>query len=116
MSNLVLTPSALFAFLSEIEELEGVEIVLDDSKEDQLVVNIGDSSYVLDASQSAEVEVDEDVIEEIEEANQEGYDELGNEVEDVIQEEVEGGIIKELIKTLALGGLVKMTKHALEKA
>ena len=116
MSNLVLTPSALFAFLNEIEELEGVEIVLDDSKEDQLVVNIGDSSYVLDASQSAEVEVDEDVIEEIEEANQEGYDELGNKVEDVIQEEVEGGIIKELIKTLALGGLVKMTKHALEKA
>ena len=116
MSNLVLTPSALFAFLHEIEELKDKEIVIDDSSEDQITINIGESSYVLDASQSAEVEVEGDVIEEIEEANQEGYDELADEVEDVDTEDIEGGIIKELVKTLALGGLVRMTKHALEKA
>lgn len=115
MSDIILTPSALLGFLSEIEELQDKEINFSES-DNKLVVMIDSNQYVLDASDAPEVSVDDEVIEQVEEANEDGYDELDEDIEEVGAEEVEGGIIKELVKTLALGGLVRMTKHALEKA
>ena len=115
MSNVVLTPSALLAFLNEIDELKDKEINFHES-DDKISISIDDNTYVLDASDAIEVLVDEQSYEEVETANEDGYEEIGEDVEEIESDEIESGIIKELIKTLALGGLVKMTKHALEKA
>ena len=115
MSNVVLTPSALLAFLNEIDELKDKEINFHES-DDKISISIDDNTYVLDASDAIEVQVDEQSYEEVETANEDGYEEIGEDVEEIESDEIESGIIKELIKTLALGGLVKMTKHALEKA
>ena len=115
MSNILLTPSGLLGFLNEIEELKDKEITFHES-DDKISVVIDNNEYVLDASQSAEIEVPEDAIDEVENANEEGYEDIGEDIEDVAEDEIEGGIIKELVKTLALGGLVRMTKHAFEKA
>ena len=115
MSNIVLTPSALLAFLNEVEELKDKEINFHES-DDELSISIDDNTYVLDASNAVEVELDDYSFDEVETANEDGYEEIGEDIEDISDEDVEGGIIKELVKTLALGGLVRMTKHALEKA
>lgn len=115
MSDVILTPSALLGFLNEVEELQDKEITIQES-EDKVAIIIDGTEYVLDASDSIEVQVDEQTYEEVEDANQDGYAELGEDFEDIDDEEIEGGIIKELVKTLALGGLIRMTKHALEKA
>lgn len=115
MSDVMLTPSALLAFLNEIDELKDKEINFHES-DDKISVSIDSNTYVLDASNSIEVQVDTQSYNELETANEDGYEEIGEDIEEIEDEDIESGIIKELVKTLALGGLVRMTKHALEKA
>lgn len=117
MSDIILTPSALLGFLSQVEELTGKEITFSET-EDELTVTIGDSQYILDASNAPQIEIDKDSLDQIEDANEDGYDQLDEDQElDIVDiqgdEPVEGGIIKELIKTLAVGGLVRLTKDAI---
>lgn len=116
---LVLTPSALLTFLAQIEELKTTEISLVED-EDAIRVQIGDGTYVLESPQTSEVEISEDAVEELDSLNEEGYEQLAEDedinLEDVSGEEVEGGVIKELIKTLAVGGLVRLTKDAILKS
>ena len=114
---LVLTPSALLAFLSNIKELKDLDITIGED-ETHIEVQIGDSSYILESPESSEVEIDEMAVNEISDLDEEGYDELAEDediehLEDVDGDLVEGGIIKELIKTLAVGGLVRLTKGAI---
>lgn len=118
MSDIILTPSALLGFLSQIEELKDKDIDFSEG-DNELVVTIDDNKYVLDASDAPEIEIDEFSFEQVEDANEDGYDQIEEEVDTIdIQgdEPVEGGIIKELIKTLAVGGLVRLTKDAIAKS
>lgn len=114
----VLTPSGLLAFLSQIEELDtngklGITTTDDGTG---IQVFIGDSIYNLEApSINNVIEVEDSVVDDIKDINVEGYEELEDEFEEV-DEPIKGGIIKELIKTLAIGGLVRLTKNAIEKA
>lgn len=110
---LVLTPSALLAFLSEIEELDAQGTLSIEQNDGQLIVSIGESTYVLESADSP-VAVDDDVVDTISELDEDGYDEI--DAETIENEPVEGGIIKELIKTLAVGGLVRLTKNAIMKS
>ena len=118
---LVLTPSALLAFLTQIEELKDQDISITEDK-NSIEVQIGESFYTVESPETSEVEVNEDAVEDIEDLNKEGYEELSelegvDVVEDITGDEpVEGGIIKELIKTLAVGGLVRLTKDAIMKS
>ena len=114
----VLTPSGLLAFLSQIEELDtngklGITTTDDGTG---IQVLIGDSIYNLEApSINNVIEVENSIVDDIKDINVEGYEELEDEFEEV-DEPLKGGIIKELIKTLAIGGLVRLTKNAIEKA
>lgn len=118
---LVLTPSALLAFLTQIEELKDLDISISEN-EDNIEVQIGESFYTIESPETSTVEVDEEAVNDIEDLNEEGYTELSDTegvdiVEDITGDEpVEGGIIKELIKTLAVGGLVRLTKDAIMKS
>lgn len=114
----VLTPSGLLAFLSQIEELDtkgklGITTTDDGTG---IQVFIGDSIYNLEApSINNVIELEDSIVDDIKDINVEGYEELEDEFEEV-DEPIKGGIIKELIKTLAIGGLVRLTKNAIEKA
>lgn len=107
---LILTPSALLAFLSQIEELDTKGNLSIEEGDGTLTVSIGDSTYVLESGASIS-DVEGDVVDSLDDINDDGYDEI--DAETVEDESVEGGIIKELIKTLAVGGLVRLTKNAL---
>ena len=114
---LVLTPSALITFLANIEELSGLDLAITES-ENSIQVQIGESVYTLESPQTSEIEVTSEAIDEIDNLNEEGYDELADSdaiehLEEVEGDAVKGGIIKELIKTLAVGGLVRLTKGAI---
>ena len=112
----VLTPSGLLAFLSQIEELDGKDHLGITTTDDGtgIQVFIGDSVYNLVTDDNV-IAVDSELVDEIQDINAEGYEDLGEEFEEA-EEPVRGGIIKELIKTLAIGGLVRLTKKAIEKA
>lgn len=116
--KLVLTPSGLIAFLSQIEELDGKDSLAISEADDGsgLTVYIGDSTYRLQPEFDSEVEVAPEVVDELSSIDDSGYDDLGDDFEEIDDEAIEGGILKELIKTLAIGGLVRMTKNAIKNA
>ena len=111
LSKILFTPAALLDFLSSIDELKDVDVCITESPEGDIQVQIGDSIYNVDTSQATEVEVDEEVVDQVDEANDEAYDELDADAQD----EVEGGIIKEALKTLLVGGLVRMGAKVLKE-
>ena len=113
MDQLVFTSASILDLLSSIDELKDKNINLTET-ESGISVTIGESTYEIDTANAVEVEVDEEVVEEIDEVTSEAYSELSDNGVDV-QDEVEGGPIKELIKTLMLGGMVKMTANMLKK-
>ena len=113
-NEIVLTESGLLTFLSEIDELKDYPLSLT-SDEDGIIVEIGDSIYKLELTPDSEVTIDSDAVEEIQEINECGFDDIDGLV-DNDEEPIEGGVIKELLKTLAVGGLVRLTKNAIVKS
>ena len=113
MEELVFTSASILDLLSSIDELKDKNINLTET-ESGISITIGESTYEINTANAIEVEVDEEVVEEIDEVTSEAYSELSDNGVDV-QDEVEGGPIKELIKTLMLGGMVKMTANMLKK-
>ena len=111
LNTILFTPAALLDFLSSIDELKDVDVGITESPEGDIQVQIGDSIYNVDTSQATEVEVDEEVVDQVDEANEEAYDELDVDTQD----DVEGGIIKEALKTLLVGGLVRMGAKVLKE-
>lgn len=121
------TAAALLDFLRQIDELSDKDIDVFDN-ESFALITIGDNQYHIDYDTAEEVEVPEEAVEEVTDIIEDTYDELGSsgvdyeEVSDIVenddgdlevvesdQEVVEGGIIKEALKTLAIGGLVRLT-------
>ena len=111
MNKILFTPAALLDFLSSIDELKDLDVGITESADGDLQVQIGESTYIVDTSNATEVEVDEEVVDQVDEANEEAYDELDIDT----TEDVEGGIIKEALKTLLVGGLVRMGAKVLKE-
>lgn len=106
--ELVFTSSAILDLLSQIEELNNYDIDLTETTAG-LKITIGNSVYNI--SSASEVEVDADVLDDISEINEAGFDELSDLGVDI--DTVESGLVKEIAKTLAIGGLVRLTKKLL---
>ncbi len=114
------TAASLLDFLRQIEELKDKDIDVFDN-ESFALITIGDNQYHIDYNTAEEVEVPEEAVDEVTDIIEDTYDELGasgveyEEVTDLEVNEagnldvVEGGIIKETLKTLAIGGLVRLT-------
>ena len=114
------TAASLLDFLRQIEELKDKDIDVFDN-ESFALITIGDNQYHIDYNTAEEVEVPEEAVDEVTDIIMDTYDELGAsgvEYEEVTDLEVndagnldvvEGGIIKETLKTLAIGGLVRLT-------
>ena len=118
-NEILLTPAALLDFLRQVDELADKDISVDEIGS-ALNITIGDSSYSIDFNQAENVEVPDEVVEEVSDVADAAYAELGEsgveftEIADT-EEVVEGGIIKETLKTLAVGGLVRLTGKILGK-
>lgn len=116
-NEILLTPAALLDFLRQVDELADKDIAVDDTGS-ALNITIGDSSYSIDLNQAETVEVPDEVIDEVADVADEAYSDLGEagvDVTDTDEDVVEGGLIKEALKTLAVGGLVRLTAKLLGK-
>lgn len=113
--ELVFTESSLLDLLINIEELKQYDIGLTETVDGTPLLQIGESTYELTQKEEIIIDVDEDVVDEISEINEETYTEIANDNE-LIEEDVdiESGLVKEAIKTLAIGGLVRLGKKFLE--
>ena len=108
-NEILLTPAALLDFLRQVDELADKDISVDDTGS-ALNITIGDSSYSINFSDAETVEVPDEVVDEVAEINETAYEELDDvEYSEIDEDEVvEGGIISEALKTLAVGGLVRL--------
>ena len=111
MDELVFTPAAVLDLLSSIEELKDYDIDFQETSSG-ITFSVGESQYEIKNNSAEPVEVPEEVVDEVAEINEENYEPYASDD----GEAVEGGLIQELIKTLAIGGLVRLTKKAIEKA
>jgi hypothetical protein len=115
--EILFTTASLLDFLQQIDELSDKDIILNED-DSAITVTIGDSTYTINKSDAEEVEVEPEVVEEVSEINETTYEELDDvEYNEVAEggDVVEGGILSEALKTLAVGGLVRLTGKLLGK-
>lgn len=121
-NEILFTSASLLDFLRQVDELSDKDINVFDN-ESFALITIGESQYRIDYNNAEDVEVEPEVIDEVTDIVEETYDELGaegvefEEVQDITEDGdvVEGGIIKEALKTLAVGGMVRLTSKLLGK-
>lgn len=113
-STLLLTPASLVDFLSQIDELSEKSISLNSDNE-YIEVSIGEATYRIRPQDEVNVPVSVDDIDEVNEAADDTYDELVDNGYIENSDEIESGLIKELIKTLAIGGMVRLAAKKLTK-
>lgn len=116
-NEILLTPAALLDFLRQVDELADKDISVDETGS-TLSVTIGESTYGIDLNQAETVEVPDEVVEEVADVADDAYAELGEagvDVTDIDEDVVEGGLLKEALKTLAVGGLVRLAGKIMGK-
>lgn len=110
--QILFTPSSLLDLLTKIEELKGLDVGVTESVNGDMYIKVGESSYKIDTSNVTDISVEDDVVETIEDVNEETYSNLGESDEVVLEDDpdkIESSIIKELAKTLLLGGMVRLS-------
>ena len=119
MDTLMFTPAGVLDLLSKIEELRDLELSITESLDGQsLQIQVGDSVYEVEMAAETEIAVDDETLIELDEANVEAYQELvDNDVIDMTEssEPVESGLLKELAKTLLIGGMVRFVGKEFKK-
>lgn len=110
MGEIIITPSGLLSLLSQIDELSQYPLSVDES-DGRVVLVIGDSRYDLVPQDS--IAVDEDTADDVEELNDDGYQSIGEDIIDQA-EPIESGLIKQIIKTLLVGGMARLTAKYLK--
>ena len=119
MDSIVFTPESLIDLLSKVDELKDYDIGISETIDGQIQLNIGPSLYIIDTDNSTDISVDDQVVEKVEDTNLEAYENLDESVDVIVpgegDEPVESGIIKELAKTLLVGGLVRLSAGVAKK-
>lgn len=115
MDNIVFTPASVLSLLTKIDELKDVNIGMTETMDGKLQLSVGESVYELEPEVDTSVQVDDSVVDKIEDVNQQTYEDLAEDGEVELQEEVTGGVLKEIAKTLLLGGMVRLTGKMLRE-
>lgn len=111
--EILFTPSSLLDLLSKVDELKEYPVGLTETFDGGLQLQIGNSFYSIeDKYASLDAEVDPEVVDAISDVNEETYSKL--EEDGVELETIESGLIKEALKTLAIGGVVRLAKSYLQ--
>ena len=114
MDSIVFTPASLIDLLSKLPELNDYAIGITETIDGKIQLNIGDSLYIIDTENATDIRVDEPTVEKVEDTNFETYENLDESVDVSMdgEENIEAGLIKEIAKTLLVGGLVRLTAGA----
>lgn len=107
MEEVIFTSAGLLDLLSQIDELKDYDMHLDDNNGD-ITLTIGDSTYTI-SKPTDDVEIPEEALEEISDIANEAVNSF-----DEVPEAVESGIVKEALKTLLVGGAVRLVAKILK--
>lgn len=113
-SQILFTPSSLVDFLTQVDELKDINIGVNDDGEN-VSISIGDSTYEINPKSVTDIDVSDEDVDQACQANDSNYDELEASGSIEINDSVESGIIKQLLKTLAIGGMVRLAAKELKK-
>ena len=111
-SEVLYTPAALLDLLSQVDEFKDFDLSIVEGLDGTLQLQVGESYYELASKDELEVEVDEEILDEIDNLNEQTYKETVD--LDESDTPIEGGLIKEALKTLLIGGVVRMAKSYLQ--
>lgn len=117
MDELLFTPAALLSVLVQIDELKDCNIGITETVDGKLQLQIDDSFYSLEPENETTITVDESDADAVEDANMEAYSELessGVALEELSQESVESGLVKEALKSMLLGGMIRLSTKLLK--
>ena len=109
MGEVLYTSASVVDLLSQISELQGKTIDINET-DNQAVITIDDTEYTIPYNNATEIEVDDSVIDEVADITDTAYDEM----DESTSEDITSGILKELAKTLFVGGLVRLTGKLLK--
>lgn len=114
--QILFTPAALLDLLSQIDELKDRDVGVVETADGRFQVKIGESTYTIDTSQATDVEVPADVVDTVEDVNEDAYMNMeeSGEIDITDGEPVESGLIKELAKSLLLGGMIRLSRKLLK--
>lgn len=107
MDELLFTPAAVLDLLSKIDELKDVDVGITETLDDRLQITVGDSIYEIEDDNATEIQIDPPAMDAVIDTNQQAYENLEESGEVDMLEPVESGILKEVAKTLLVGGLVR---------
>ena len=114
MEQVLLTPSALLDFLLQVDELGDMTVSVSETADGNIQVLIGDSVYSIDCSNAEQVEVEPEAVDQVSDINEEAYEDIVDSNDNVEEVDVEAGLIKEIVKTLAVGGLARLAGKAVK--
>lgn len=123
MEQYIFTPSSVLDLLTQINELSEYGIGLTETFDNKFRLTVGDSIYDIEPESIQTIKVDEEAVSSVQDANMETYEslesegviELSNDDIDIQHNEaIESGIIKEALKTLLVGGMVRLTNKLLK--
>lgn len=106
--ELLLTSVSLFDILSQISELSSCKIDVSDTGT-SISIKIDDNTYVVKSSSNDIVSAPESVVQDVSEIVDTEYGRSNS------SENIESGVLKEIVKTLAVGGLVRLSAKLLSK-
>lgn len=106
MNETIITTTGLMEILSQIEELSEYDISVADNSNGDITISIGESTYNISPSET--VSAPDEVVEEIADINDDVYETMDH------SEDITSGLIKELVKTLSVGGLIRLAGKLLK--
>lgn len=107
MEETVFTSAGVLDLLSQIDELRDYDIHLDDNN-GNISLTIGETTYKI-AEPEDVIEVPEEVVAEISDIADETVGSIAEE-----PEPVESGLVKEALKTLLVGGAIRLVSKILK--
>lgn len=115
-SPILFTPSALLDFLIQIDELKDKVVSVTETADGNLQVEIGDSAYIVKTDSAKDVQVEQQAADQVADLNMDAYSDIVEENSDASFEDVnvEAGILAEIAKTLAIGGLARLNGKAVK--
>ena len=119
--EILFTSGAILDLLSQIDELKNVDVGVTDSGNGTIQISVGDSVYNVSTNNAVDVSVDDETLGIVEDANVDAFDGIQEDnLELEISDEypydaIEGGVFKEVAKTLLIGGMIRLTNKLLRK-
>ena len=127
--EIVFTSGALLDLLSQIDELADKSIALGTADGEVPELYIDNTTYRLSNAGIEDVQVDSSAVRDVASLSREVLDEVDSRQEPLVEDgdaenprltkrqrksQVESGIIKQAVKTLLIGGLVRLTSKLLK--